>query len=162
MPCERRRASLGIRKGRARAHRAGSIPRRCDLSLHRSRIDACRQASIPLALAGAEFVVFTSRTQKSKTPRGQASRGVRFAREVGLNRPPSRRCQVGFARGNSRCGIAQASACRPRRAALCTRFPLLESTSFMTRFSDFFTRTMREAAHLTPVVRGAQVKFAKR
>ena len=68
--CERRRASLGIHTGRARVHRAGSIPRRCDLSFHRSRIDACRQASIHLALAGAEFVVFTLRTPKKQNAPG--------------------------------------------------------------------------------------------
>lgn len=87
---ERRRTDLGIRKSRARAHRAGSIPRRCGLSFHRSRIAACDQAAILLALARAEFVVIASRTPETKTPRGQASRGVRGIREVGLARPPSK------------------------------------------------------------------------
>lgn len=80
--CERRRAGLGIRKGRARAHRAGSIPHRCGLSFHRSRIDACRQASIHLAHIGAEF--FSSLCERRCLGRFRAGRAKKNAPEASL------------------------------------------------------------------------------
>lgn len=167
--CERHRASLGIRTGRARAHRPGSIPDRCDLSFHRSRIDACRQASILLALAAPNssslrerqcFDSFRVRRAKENAPGASLPGRSRYT--GGRIEPTSIETMSGRIR--AQCFALRHRAGERAQAAISGALRNIrvgEIDPFHDNAWKIFRAQMCEAAHLTPVRHEAQVHFAK-